>query len=132
MENTVMITYHVYSFAVMVFSVVAASQPSYAPPAQASATAYAQTPSGAYAVPVAASPYATAVVAQNATAYAATAEQSLSYGQPAYVSQPSELYKYYTYFYSFFSFCCVFMLLKLLVGLDLLFINGDAQHYSDW
>lgn len=77
----------------MLFSVVAASQQGYAPPAQASATAYAQTPSGAYAaVPVAASPYATAVVAPTATAYTATTEQPLSYGQPAYVSQPSELY----------------------------------------
>jgi hypothetical protein len=73
----------------LLFSVVAASQPGYAPPAQASATAYAQTPSGAYAVPVAASPYATAVVAPTATAYTA-AEQPLSYGQPAYVSQPSK------------------------------------------
>jgi len=71
--------------------VVAASQPSYGAPTQSSGTAYAQTPSGAYAaVPVAASPYATTVVAPAAAAYTPSAEQQLSYGQPTYVSQPSK------------------------------------------
>lgn len=73
-----------------IIAVVAASQPSYAPPAQASSVAYAQTASGAYAVPVGANPYASSVVAQSATGYTPNAEQQLSYGQPAYVTQSSK------------------------------------------